>query len=113
MSLFQAQFHSAELVLSNLSTKNDSRWVRGHAPVKLGKFACCNGYFSAFKTIFGESLSHFWPLTLSVSPMMNLVAQFPLCVLKATTRIVMKTEEVQILEKFYSSKTLLKMAGEW
>ena len=33
-SLFQARFFSAELILSNLSAKNDPRGVRGHAPRK-------------------------------------------------------------------------------
>ena len=29
---FQAHFFPAELIISNLSNKNDSRGVRGHAP---------------------------------------------------------------------------------
>ena len=55
-SLIQAQFFSVELILSNLSTKNDSRGVRKHAPPRIG-----------------ESWSHFWPLTLSASPIMHFV----------------------------------------
>ena len=33
--LFQAQFFPPELILSNLSSKNDSRGVRGHAPPEI------------------------------------------------------------------------------
>ena len=34
LSLFQAQFFTCRVILSNLSKKNDSRGVRGHAPPK-------------------------------------------------------------------------------
>ena len=68
---FSSVVFSTDLILSNLSNKNDSRGVRGHAhPEKFCKFAYCNGHFSAFRTIFNESLSYFWPLTLSASPNM-------------------------------------------
>ena len=59
-SLFQAQFFPDSVILSNLSYKNDSRGVRGHAPAKnFSKFAYCNGHFSAFRTIFRQSLCIF------------------------------------------------------
>ena len=46
---FKRSFFSAELILSNINTKNDSRGVRGHAaPENFLKFAYCNGHFSAF-----------------------------------------------------------------
>ena len=49
LSLFQAQFFPAELIISNLSNKNDSRGVRGHAAQEnVLKFAYCKGHFSAF-----------------------------------------------------------------
>ena len=50
-------FFPAELILSNLSNKNNSRGDRGHAPPKIfQKFAYCNGHFSAFCTIFRQRL---------------------------------------------------------
>ena len=56
-SLFQAQFFPGRVISSNLSNKNDFRGVRGHATPKIfGKFAYCNGHFSAFRTILRQSL---------------------------------------------------------
>ena len=73
-SLFSSLFFPIELFLSNLSAKNDSREVRGHATSEnFWKFAYCNDHFSGFWTIFKERLSYFWPLTLSASPMMHFV----------------------------------------
>ena len=72
---FLSVVFSTDLILTNLSNKHDPREVREHTtPEIFWKFAYCNGHFGAFWTIFKESLSYFWPLTLSVSPtMMHLV----------------------------------------
>ena len=62
-----------------------------------------------FEQFSGKVCSYFWPLILSASPN----AQFRLCVLKAAQpprHIAMK--RLEIIKKFYSSKALLKMAGE-
>ena len=54
---FKRNFFSAELILSNLSNKNDSMGVQGHvSPENFCKFAYCNGHFRAFRTIFRQSL---------------------------------------------------------
>ena len=45
---FSSIIFFGDLILSNLSTKNDSRGVQGHAtPQKFSKFAYCNGHFCA------------------------------------------------------------------
>ena len=61
-----------------------------------------------FLTSFRESLSYFWPLTLSASPMMHFVRTVYAC-LRRLRHIVMK--RFKIMKKFYSSKTLLKVGG--
>ena len=46
---FSSAVFLTDLFLNNLSNKNDSRGVRGHAaPENFSKFAYCNGHFSAF-----------------------------------------------------------------
>ena len=60
LSHFTSVVFSAELILTNLSYKNDFREVRRYAPPKkFCKFTYCNGHFSAFWTIFRQILSIF------------------------------------------------------
>ena len=61
MSLFQAQFSPAELILSNLSPKNDSRGVRGHAPPgkKFQKFDTAIAILVLFIQFLGKACQIF------------------------------------------------------
>ena len=57
---FLSVVFSTELILSNLSNKNDWRGVWEHAPKdQFLKFTCCNGHFSAFWTILTQILFKF------------------------------------------------------
>ena len=71
---FSSVIFPEELFLSILSAKNDSRGVRGQAPLKnFWKLAYYHGHFSVFWAIFYGKFSYFWPLTSSASPMMHFV----------------------------------------
>ena len=67
-SLFQEYFFSAELVISNLSNKNDSRGSGGMLSRK--KFENLHTIMAVlvlFEQISSKISSYFWPLTLSAS----------------------------------------------
>ena len=59
--------------------------------------------------MFKESLSYFWPLTLSASQKKFCSHSFDYACLRRLRHIVMLRFE--FMEKFYSSRTLLKMSG--
>ena len=75
-SISQEQIFSAKLILSNLSTKNDSIGESGGMlPRKIFEnLHTVMAILALFKQLFsGKSLSHFRLLTLSASSMMHFV----------------------------------------
>ena len=71
---FSSVVFSAELISSNLSTKNDSRGVRGHAPRKIFEnLHTVMAILVLFKQFLDKLCHIFWPLSLSASPMMHFV----------------------------------------
>ena len=109
--IFSSVFFSAEYILSNLSNKNNSRGSGGMLPRKHFKnLHTASAILVLFEQFLGKVCSYFWPITLSASPMMHFVCTVSnLRALRRLRHIVMKRFEFK--EKFYSSKTLLKMAG--
>ena len=107
---FKRSFFPAELILSNFSSKNDFRAVLEHAPPKIFlKFAHCNGHFSAFRTIFRQSLFKFLVPNFECFAKCDAFCRhsFDYACLRRLSLTVMKRFEV--MEKFYSSKALFKM----
>ena len=108
---FKRSFFPSELILKNLSNENDSRGIRRHAlPENFWKFTYCNGHFSAFWTIFRQILF------IILAPNFECFTKYDaFCLLSfdyacfwRLRHIVMKRFE--IVEKFYASKALLKVA---
>ena len=63
-----------------------------------------------FKQYSGKFCLYFWPLISNASPnMMHFVRTFDYACLRRLRHIVMK--RFKIMQNFYSSKALLKMAG--
>ena len=56
---------SAELILSNLNNKNDTKGVRGHPPPK--NFENIHSVM-LFEQFSGKICLYFWPLILGASP---------------------------------------------
>ena len=103
----------AKLNLSNLSNKNDSRGMRGHMlPRKsFENLRTVMAILVLFEQFSSKFCLYFWPLLLSASPSHDTFCShsFNHACLRRLRHIVMKRFE--IMEKNYSSKALLKMAG--
>ena len=67
-SLYQAEFFPEELILSNLSNKNDSRRVRGHAPPE--NLHIVKAILVLFEQFSGKFCLYFWSPILSALPNM-------------------------------------------
>ena len=68
---FKRSFFPTELLLSNLSNKNDSRGDRGHAsPENFENLHTVMAILMLFEQFSGKFCSYFWPLILSASPNM-------------------------------------------
>ena len=73
---FKRSFFPAELILSSLSNKSDSRGNRGHAPRKMFEnLHPAMAILALFVQFSGKVCSYFWLLPLSASPnMMHFVS---------------------------------------
>ena len=94
-----------------LKKQKDSRGAGGISPENFCKFAYCNGHFSAFWTISRQSLFIFLASIFEcfTKHVVFCWHSFDYACLRRLRHIAMKRFE--IMEKFYSSKALLKKAG--
>ena len=109
---FKSSFFPAELVLSYLNNKNDSRGVRRHAPPKnFENLHTVMAILVLFEQFSGKVCSYLWPLCFECFKYDAFCSHvsFDYAFLRRLRHIVMKRFE--IIEKFHSSKALLKMAG--
>ena len=71
---FKSSFFAADLILSNLSTKNNFRRSGGMLPWKIFEILhTAMAILVRFEQFLKKVCSYFWPLTLSASPMMHFV----------------------------------------
>ena len=94
-----------------LKKQKDSRGAGGIFPKNFWKFAYCNCHFSAFWTISRQSLFIFLASIFEcfTKHVVFCWHSFDYACLRRLRHIAMKRFE--IMEKFYSSKALLKKAG--
>ena len=103
-------FFSGRIILKNIDNKKGSRGVWGHAsPKNFWKFTYCNGHFSTFWTIFRQILFTLFTPESECFTEYDAFLHFRSCELRTSALLLSKRFEM--LEKLYSSKTCLKMAG--